>query len=151
MKKICFVCHGNICRSPMAEFVLRDLLHRAGMTDVSVASCATSTEELGKDTHPGTKRILREKGIPFTPRRAWQARKEDYAAYDAFFCMDSANARNLLRIFGGDPQGKVHKLLSLVGETGDVADPWYTGNFEQTYVDVQRGCMALLDKINTQG
>ena len=148
MIKIMFVCHGNICRSPMAEFVLRDMINKRGLANkISVASSATSTEEIGNDTHRGTKAILTKHGIPFTRREAVQITRADYKNYDLFIGMDSYNIRNMLRIFGSDPDGKVVKLLDLTDRGGDVADPWYTGNFEITYSDVVEGCEALLNRI----
>jgi protein-tyrosine phosphatase len=140
-----FVCHGNICRSPMAEFVLRDMITKRGLTDkISVASCATSTEEIGNDIHRGTKAILTKYGIPFARREAVQLIGLDYTKYDYFVGMDSYNIRNMLRIFGSDPDSKVIKLLDLTSRGGDVADPWYTGNFEATYRDVSEGCEELI-------
>ena len=148
MQKIMFVCHGNICRSPMAEFVLRDMINKRGLSDkISVSSCATSTEEIGNDTHRGTRAILTKYSIPFARREAVQLTRADYKNYDLFIGMDSYNIRNMLRIFGSDPDGKVVKLLDLTDRGGDVADPWYTGNFEVTYSDVVDGCEALLNRI----
>ena len=145
MKKIMFVCHGNICRSPMAEFVLVDMLKKhKPYLDASVSSCATSTEEIGNDVHRGTKAILNKYGIPYHRREAVQLTRSDYQKYDLFVGMDSANIRNMLRIFGSDPEEKVIKLLELTDRGGDVADPWYTGNFEATYRDVCEGCQALI-------
>ncbi len=147
--KIMFVCHGNICRSPMAEYVMRDMVKRRGLeNEIQVASCATSTEEIwngvGNDLYPPARRKLQEKGIPAPGRQAVQLGKSDYLKYDLFVCMDSQNVRNALRILGNDPEGKVHKLLSFAGDPSDVADPWYTGDFECTYRDVEKGCLALL-------
>ena len=148
MIKIMFVCHGNICRSPMAEFVFLDMIKRRGLSDrITAASSATSTEEIGNDTHRGTKAILTKYGIPFSHREATQLTRQDYAKYDLFVGMDSYNIRNMLRIFGSDPDGKVVKLLDLTDRGGDVADPWYTGNFEATYRDVTEGCKALVDRL----
>ena len=148
MIKIMFVCHGNICRSPMAEFVFRDMINKRGLADkISVASSATSTEEIGNDTHRGTKAILTKYGIPFTRREAVQLTRADYNNYDLFVGMDSYNIRNMLRIFGADPDGKVIKLLDLTDRGGDVADPWYTGDFDITYRDVCAGCKELLKKL----
>ena len=148
MKRIMFVCHGNICRSPMAEFVFLDMLKKRGLSDsVAVMSSATSTEEIGNDIHYGTKRILDKYGISYHRREATQLSRSDYAKYDLFVGMDSYNIRNMLRIFGSDPDGKVIKLLDLTNRGGDVADPWYTGNFEITYRDITEGCDALITKI----
>lgn len=150
INRIMFVCHGNICRSTMAEFVMRDLVNRAGLADrFVIASSATSTEEIGNDTYPGTKRVLAAHGVPVTPRGAVQLRAADYDAYDLFIGMDSANIRNMRRMLKGDPQNKVHKLLEYpegvsTDEASDVADPWYTGDFDTTYTDVLSGCETLL-------
>ena len=149
MIKIMFVCHGNICRSPMAEFVFLDMIKKRGLADkITAMSSATSTEEIGNDIHRGTKAILTKYGIPFSRREAVQLTRADYGRYDLFVGMDSYNIRNMLRIFGADPDGKVVKLLELTDRGGDVADPWYTGNFEATYRDVCEGCSALIEKIN---
>ena len=132
----------------MAEFVLRDMINKRGLADkISVASSATSTEEIGNDTHRGTKAILTKYGIPFTRREAVQLTRADYNKYDMFIGMDSYNIRNMLRIFGADPDGKVIKLLDLTDLGGDVADPWYTGDFDITYRDVCAGCKELLEKL----
>ena len=145
MKKILFVCHGNICRSPMAEFVMKELVRSAELEhEISVASKAMHTDEIGSDTHHGTQRVLRAHGIPFSRRSATLMQRLDYDAYDYIVGMDSENMRDLGRLTGGDPCGKVHKLLSFIGERRDVADPWYTGDFETTYRDVDAGCRALL-------
>lgn len=143
MIKIMFVCHGNICRSPMAEFVMKELVKESSL-DFYIASSATSREEIGNDVHYGTKRKLREVGIPFGPREAIQLTAKDYKNYDYIIGMDTMNIRNILRIIGSDPQEKVYKLLDFCGG-GDVADPWYTGDFDVTYRDVVRGCKALLE------
>ena len=146
MKKIMFVCHGNICRSPMAEFVLLDMIKRRGLSDeITAKSCATSTEEIGNDIHRGTRTILTKYGIAFHRREAIQLTRADYGKYDLFVGMDSANIRNMHRIFGSDPDNKIVKLLDFTSRSGDVADPWYTGNFEATYRDITEGCAALMD------
>lgn len=146
MKKVMFVCHGNICRSPMAEYVFLDMVKRGGYERLMTAvSSATSTEEIGNDIHYGTKRILDKYDIPYRRREATQLTRADYEKYDLFVGMDSANIRNMLRIFDSDPDGKVVKLLDLTDRHADVADPWYTGNFEVTYRDVKEGCAALID------
>ncbi len=150
MKKILFVCHGNICRSPMAEFVMKDMAQKTGI-DLYIASAATSTEEIGNPVHYGTKRKLAEVGISVSGKVAVQMTKSDYGKYDYIIGMDSANIRNILRIVGGDPDGKVFKLLSFVGSSRDVADPWYTGDFEATYTDVLAGCSGLLKELTTKG
>ena len=147
MKKILFVCHGNICRSPMAEFVMKDMVQKEGI-DMYVASAATSTEEIGNPVHYGTRQKLAEVGLSVSARAAVQMTKADYAKYDYIIGMDSANIRNIIRIAGGDPDGKVFKLLSFAGSERDVADPWYTGDFEATYMDVLAGCRGLMEEIN---
>nr|MBE6545086.1 low molecular weight phosphotyrosine protein phosphatase [Oscillospiraceae bacterium] len=148
MKKIMFVCHGNICRSPMAEFVFNHMVKNRGLSNLMIAkSSATSTEEIGSDTHRGTRAILDKYSVPYSPREAVQLTRADYGKYDLFVGMDSANIRNMHRIFGSDPEGKVVKLLDLTDRGGDVADPWYTGNFEATYRDVTDGCEALIKKL----
>ena len=146
MKKILFVCHGNICRSPMAEFVMKDLLIKEGI-EAYVASAATSTEEIGNPVHRGTRAKLGQYGISTEGKYAVQLTKSDYDKYDYIVGMDTANIRNILRICGGDPEGKVCKLLSFAGDDGDIADPWYTGNFDDTYDDVLKGCSALVKMI----
>lgn len=145
MIKILFICHGNICRSPMAEFVMKDIVARAGLADrFTIASAATSTEEIGNPVHRGTREKLRQYGISVTGKTAVQMKRSDYEKYDYIIGMDDWNIRNILRITGGDPEGKVHKLLSFAGRGGDIADPWYTGNFDETYDDVRAGCEGLM-------
>ncbi len=148
MIRIMFVCHGNICRSPMAEFILKDMLKKAGLSSrVTVASSATSTEEIwngvGNPVYPPAKRELALHGLTCEGKRAVQLTRADYAAYDFLIGMDSANIRNMHRILGGDPQGKIRKLMDYAGG-GDVADPWYTGSFDVTYRDIEAGCRGLL-------
>ncbi len=144
MIKILFICHGNICRSTMAEFLMKELVRRAGAGALfCFALAATSREEIGNDTHEGTKAILREKGIPFTPRKARQMTRQDYDAYTYLVGFDAENMREIRRIAGGDRDGKVFSLLSFAGTDRPVADPWYTGNFTATYADVYTGCTAL--------
>lgn len=145
--KILFVCHGNICRSPMAEFVMKDIVKKRGMDNVHIASAATSTEEIGNPVHHGTRRKLAEHGISSTGKTAVQMTRADYDAYDLIIGMDSWNIKNIIRIIGKDSCNKVHKLLGFAGDGGDIADPWYTGNFDVTYDDVLRGCNALADYI----
>ena len=145
MIKILFICHGNICRSTMAESIMTHLVQEAGLsTCIEINSAATSREEIGSTPHYGTVNKLREKGIPLVPHRAVQMTRADYDYYDYLIGMDSANIRNMTRIAGGDPQEKIYKLLPLAGVSQDVADPWYTGDFEETYQDVMVGCKALL-------
>ena len=157
MVKILFVCHGNICRSPMAEFLMRDLAEKAGRgAEFEIASAATSTEEIGNGVHPGTRRVLGRLGISCAGKTARQMTRADYDAWDYLVGMDSANVRNMRRICGGDPEGKIHKLMEYAGgsekgcSAGDVADPWYTGDFETTYQDVRRGCEALLRRLEAE-
>ena len=145
MKKILFVCHGNICRSPMAEFVMKHLVREAGLADnILVESKALHRDEIGSDTHRGTRKVLRAHNIPFSKRRATLMTAADYSAFDIIIGMDTENMHDLDRLTGGDPDGKVRRLLSYIGEERDVADPWYTGNFDVTYRDVDAGCRALL-------
>ena len=147
-----FVCHGNICRSPMAEFILKDMLKRRGWENrCRVASCATSTEEIwgghGSPMYPPAKAMLTAHGIPYTEREAVQLRRSDYDEYDLFIGMDGANIRNMMRILGGDPQGKIRKLMDFTDRGGDVADPWYSRNFEDAYRDIRDGCEGVLLRI----
>ncbi|WP_289636172.1 low molecular weight protein-tyrosine-phosphatase [uncultured Adlercreutzia sp.] len=146
MFRILFVCHGNICRSTMAEFVLKDMVAARGLAgEFHIESAATSTEEIGNPVHPGTQRMLREHGIGgFQAKQARQLTRADYDGYDLIIGMDEANIRNMNRMLGGDPDGKIHKLLEFAGSVRDVADPWYTGDFETTYDDVLAGCKGLL-------
>ena len=147
--KILFVCHGNICRSPMAEFVMRDMISKQKL-NISVASAATSYEEIGNGVHLGTRAKLAEHGISTEGKYAVRMTKEDYDSHDYIIGMDTMNIRNILRITGGDPDGKVHTLLSFAGSDRDIADPWYTGDFDKTYEDVVMGCKALLSHIKEQ-
>ncbi len=148
MIKILFICHGNICRSPMAEFVMKDLVQRANrQSQFYIASAATSTEEIGNPVHRGTREKLKSVGISTAGKTAVQMKRFDYAKYDYLIGMDSWNIRNMLMISGGDPEGKVHKLLEFAGSSRDVADPWYTGDFESTYRDVLAGCQGLLKQL----
>ena len=145
MKKILFVCHGNICRSPMAEFVMKDLLQKAGLTDqFHIASAATSREEIGNPVYPPARRKLSEHGISCAGHAARQLTKQNYADYDFLVGMDSANLRDMHRICGGDPDGKISLLLDHTARPGNVADPWYTGDFQATWLDVLAGCQGLL-------
>ncbi len=147
MIKVMFVCHGNICRSPMAEFVLKFLSRQRGCCDeFYISSSATSREEIGNPVHYGTKKKLDSVGIPCEMRRAVQFRKDDYNEYDYIIVMDSNNIRNLMRIIGEDSCKKVYKLLDFAGG-GDISDPWYTGDFDKTFEDVKRGCEGFLDKV----
>ncbi|MEG0292573.1 MAG: low molecular weight protein-tyrosine-phosphatase [Anaerovoracaceae bacterium] len=142
--RILFICHGNICRSPMAEFVMIDLLTKANAKGVLVESAATSREEIGNDIHRGTKMKLDEAGIPYQKRKARQITPKDYDNFDLLLIMDKANERNAIRIFGDDKDGKIKSLKSFSGSDGDIADPWYTGNFDETYIDVLESCKGLM-------
>lgn len=145
MHKILFICHGNICRSPMAEYIFKDLVHRRGLdSQFLVDSAATSTEEIGNPMYPPARRILAQNKIPFGNHRAIQAKRADYATYDYILIMDERNAYNLQRIFGGDPEGKVHLLLEYAGLQRSISDPWYTGDFQQAFDDISLGCSAFL-------
>ena len=144
MIKILFICHGNICRSPMAEYVMKDMVRKAGCeAEFEIASAATSREEIGNDIHRGTKAKLREQGIAFEKRQARQVTKKDYEEFDYLILMDRENKRGLSRIISADPYNKVHMLLGFAGKDRDIADPWYTGNFDETYEDVVAGCQAF--------
>lgn len=145
MHKILFVCHGNICRSPMAEFVMKDLVRKAGLEkEFLIESAATSTEEIGNDIHYGTRTKLQKEGVPFTRRAARQITAADYERYDYLVAMDEENLYYMNRRWGNDPDSKISLLLEFAGKTREIADPWYTGNFDQTYLDVVEGCEALL-------
>lgn len=145
MVKVLFICHGNICRSPMAEYLLRDMVRRQGLAaQFQIASAATSREEIGNPPHHGTVDVLRRKGVPVGRHRARQLRRDEYDSWDHIVYMDAENARGVARILGADPQGKASRLLDWAGSSRDVADPWYTGDFEATYRDVLAGCTALL-------
>lgn len=149
MTKILFVCHGNICRSPMAEFVMKDMAAKAGRSEeFSIASAATSTEEIGNGVYPPARSKLRQHGIDCSGKTARQMTWRDYQEYDLLIGMDGANMRNMRRICGGDPENKLRLLLSYVGLERDVADPWYTGDFDATWRDVTAGCQALLEAID---
>ena len=155
MIKIMFVCHGNICRSPMAEFVFKDLVTKKGIADnFYISSSATSTEEIwngvGNPVYPPAKRELAKHGISCEGKRAVQLKLSDYNNFDYFIGMDRANIRNMHRILEGDSDGKIYKLLTFAGRSEDVADPWYSGDFETTYKDVVEGCEALLQFVLTK-
>ena len=145
--KILFVSHGNICRSPMAEFVMKDMLAKAGRDDIVVESAALHTDELGNDIHYGTRRELSRHGIAFSPRSAWLLSASRLREYDLAVGMDGANMRDLRRMAGASDKPKLRRLLDFAGIDRDVADPWYTGNFEATYADVVAGCSALLKEV----
>lgn len=143
MYNILFVCHGNICRSPMAEFVFNDIAQKRGFTGVFAQSAATSTEEIGNGVHYGTASVLRRLGIDYSAKRARQITKSDFEKFDLIIGMDSANIRNIKRVSDSMGEGKVHMLLDFTDNPRDISDPWYTGNFERTYRDVLEGCEGL--------
>ena len=146
--RILFVCHGNICRSPMAEFVMKDLVSKAGLSDqFLIESAATSTEELGNAVYPPARRKLAEHNISCQGKTARQMTRSDCQRFDLLIGMDTWNIRNMERISGGDPDGKIHQLMDYTRRPGDVADPWYTGDFEATWRDVLEGCTALLETL----
>ena len=145
MMCILFICHGNICRSPMAEFAMKNLVKKAGLENqFHIESAATSTEEIGNPVYSSARRKLAEHGIDCAGKTARQLRNEDYERYDLLIGMDRANLRNMHRICGGDFDGKLHLLMEFTDRPGDVADPWYTGDFETTWQDVSVGCSRLL-------
>ena len=148
MTKILFVCHGNICRSPMAEFVMKDLVKKAGLAlQFRIESAATSRDEIGNPVYPPAKRKLAEHGISCEGHAARQLKPGDYGEYDLLVGMDSANLHNMLRICGEDPDGKISLLMDHTRRPGDVADPWYTGDFDATWRDVLEGCRGLLAEL----
>ena len=148
MIKILFICHGNICRSPMAEFVMKDLVEKEGLAEeFFIASSATSREEVGNPVHHGTRNKLAQYGISTKGKYAVQLTKKDYNAYDYLIGMEQWNIQNILKIVGSDPKKKVHRLLDFSENPRDIADPWYTGDFDRTYEDVLEGCKALLNHI----
>ena len=149
---VLFVCHGNICRSTMSQFVFQDMVNKLGLSDrFYIESAATSREEIGNPPHYGTVNKMREVGIPVLPHRAVQMTKKDYEKYDYLIGMDEANIRNMKRIVGGDVDGKIHMLLDFSDEPRAIADPWYTGNFDITYRDVVEGCDGFLHFLEEKG
>lgn len=151
MIKVLFVCHGNICRSTMSESVFAHMINQQNLSDQFIIdSAATSTEEIGNPPHRGTVKKLREVGVPLVPHRARQITWKDYEKFDYIIGMDQWNIRNLNRMLKGDPDGKVYKLLSFAGTDRDIADPWYTGNFDVTYTDIVEGCEGFLAYLKRQ-
>ncbi|MDO4956333.1 MAG: low molecular weight protein-tyrosine-phosphatase [Bacteroidales bacterium] len=145
MKRILFICHGNICRSPMAEFIMKDLVQKVGLENqFYIESAATSTEELGNEVYPPAKRKLAEHGISCKGKTARQITRADYNRFDMLIGMDDWNLRNMKRFWPEDSEGKIYKLMDFTNRPGDVADPWYTGDFEATWRDCLEGCEALL-------
>lgn len=145
MIKILFICHGNICRSPMAQFVLEDMVEKEGMRDqFMIDSCATSREEIGNGVHYGTKDKLRKEGVRMHDHRARQLTKKDYEEYDYLIGMEETNIRNMKHLLGGDPEHKMMRLLDFSDHPRDIVDPWYTDNFDITYTDIVEGCEAFL-------
>lgn len=152
MRKVLFVCHGNICRSPMAEFVLKDMVRKHGWADqFDIHSAATSTEELGNPVHHGTRKKLAQVGISCSGKYARQLTSADYNRFDLLIGMDVANLRNMNRMLGGDPKHKLCLLLDFTDRPGNIADPWYTGNFDETYQDILEGCQGLLAHLQKTG
>ena len=148
MTKVLFVCHGNICRSPMAEFIFKKMVKSSGLQDqFEIASAAVSSEELGNPVYPPARKILADHGIDCKGKYSRKMTVEDYTHFDYLICMDSSNLRNMQRICGGDPENKMYKLLSFTDFPGDVADPWYSGDFQTTWDDIQRGLEAFLDQV----
>ena len=153
MYKILFVCHGNICRSPMAEFIFNNEIKKRGISGVIAESAATSTEEIGNPVHRGTAKVLSRLGIDFSHKRARQVTPQDYSGFDMIICMERFNLRNIMRPLriSSDSEHKLHLLLDFTDHPRDVADPWYTGDFESTYRDVCEGCEGLIDYLAKNG
>ena len=148
MIRILFVCHGNICRSPMAEYVMKDLVKRAGLENqFEIASAATSYEEIGNPVYPPARSVLKRHGIGCAGHAARHMERSDYEHYDYIIGMDHYNLRNMRAICGGDPQGKLHMLMSFTGSNAIVDDPWYTGEFEEVYGQIAEGCAAMLESL----
>jgi len=149
MIKVLFVCLGNICRSPMAEFVFKDMVNKRGLAEkFHIESAATSREAIGEGIYYGTKDILKEQGIPFKERKARQMTKEDYNKFDFILGMEEKNIINIMRIIEEDPQNKVHRLLDFLEKPRDIIDPWYYGNFDSTYYDIEEGCNKFLEYLS---
>ena len=149
MTKLLFVCHGNICRSPMAEFIFKALANPYGPAEhFHVERAAVSTEEIGCGIYPPARRCLTQHGVPFdNAKTARQVTRQDYAKFDRIICMDSSNLRRIRRIIPDDPEGKIHLMMSYTGSGRDVADPWYTGDFETTFQDILNACQAMLSQL----
>lgn len=146
---ILFICHGNICRSPMAEMVMKEMVRQKGLeAKFEISSMAATTEEIGQDMYPPAKRALDAHHIPYTKRKASLITERDYRWADYIIAMDEENIHDLSRLTQGDPEKKISRLLDWAGEARDVADPWYTGNFEKTYEDIEKGCRAVLEKLS---
>ena len=152
MIKVLFICHGNICRSPMSEFIFRDMVYKRGLSDCfSIASAATSREELGNPVYPPARRILKAHGIDCSGKTARQITKADYQEYDYLLAAENYNIRNMMRIIGSDPDKKVYRLLDFSDSPRDIADPWYTGDFQITWDDIVEGCEAFLKYLEKEG
>lgn len=152
MINVLMVCHGNICRSPMAEFILADMITKRGLSgQLSVDSAATSREEIGNSIYPPARNKLREMGVPMYPHAARQVTKGDYKQFDYILCMEKWNLKNLSRIISSDPAKKIHLLMDFTSRPRDIADPWYTGNFDMTYDDVVEGCECFLKHLEERG
>jgi len=148
MKKILFICHGNICRSPMAEYVFKDMVSRAGLSDsFHIASAATSAEEIGNRIYPPAGRKLREHGIDAAAHRARQLRREEYDKWDYLIAMENIHVRRMTALFRGDPEGKITRLLDYTDRPGDIDDPWYSDDFDTAWREIERGCRALFEKL----
>ena len=149
MKRVLFICHGNICRSPMGEFILKEMVKdQPGAFEI--ASAVVSREEIGNPVYPPARRELALHGISCQGKTARQVTRKDYETYDALLCMDHSNVRNLLRIIGSDPQGKVHLLMDYTDTPGEVSDPWYTGDFSRAYADIEKGCRGYLASLKDE-
>lgn len=151
MIRVLFVCHGNICRSPMAEFIMKDIVKKAGLDEkIEISSVATTQDEIGNDMYPPAKRKLEEMGIPYTRRAARLFTSADYEKYDVIIGMDEENREDLLHLTQGDPKKKLKQLMDFTDTPKEVADPWYTGNFNETYEDILRGTTGLLQALRKQ-